>query len=247
MQHENICECGIAANVAMGENVVLGRNITIGEGCVLGHNVVIHDDTVIGARVRIDDNTVIGKLPMRSVNSAVTQIVELEPCRIGDDCIIGTLSVIYRGAQVGRKVLIADQASVREMTSIGEMTIVGRGVVIENKVKIGRRSKIETNAYITALSEIGDGCFIAPEVSFSNDPFLGRTRERFAHHKGVTLLNGARIGVNATILPGIELGEDCLVGAGSVVTRNVSRRSIVFGAPARHRGIVPDNQLLENQ
>lgn len=237
----------VAERIVCGQNVFIGPNVSIGEDCVLGHGVIIHADTRIGSGVRIDDNTVIGKLPMRSPFSAVTRVVELDPCSIEDGCLIGTLVVIYRGAQIGEGVMIADQASVREQTSIGRSTIIGRGVAVENKVEIGERCKIETGAYITALSSIGDRCFVAPEVTFTNDQFLGRTKERFLHHKGVTMLKGARIGANATILPGLTLGEDALVAAGSIVTRDVPSRCIVLGSPARKLRAVPTEQLLENQ
>lgn len=143
--------------------------------------------------------------------------------------------------------MVADLASLRENVEVGEYTIIGRGVTIENKVRVGSRCKLETEAYITALSEIGDGCFIAPEVTFTNDNFLGRTKERFKFHRGVTMHRGARIGANVTVLPGLTLGEDALVAAGSVVTRDVPARKLVMGAPARVRREVPAEQLLENQ
>ncbi len=237
----------VAEKLQCGQNVVIGPNVTIGADCVFGHGVVIHADTRIGSGVRIDDNTVIGKLPMRSPISAVTRIVELDPCSIEDGCLIGALVVIYRGARICAGAMIADQASVREQATIGRSTIIGRGVAVENKVEIGERCKIETGAYITALSSIADACFVAPEVTFTNDQFLGRTRERFLHHKGVTMLKGARIGANATILPGLILGEDALVAAGSIVTRDVPARTTVLGSPARILRPVPVEQLLENQ
>ena len=129
--------------------------------------------------------------------------------------------------------MVADLASIRENVEIGEYTIVGRGVTVENKVKIGKRCKLETESYITALSEIEDGCFIAPEVTFTNDNFLGRTKERFKFHKGVTVKRGGRIGANVTVLPGITIGADALVAAGSVVTRDVPARKLVMGSPAK--------------
>ena len=237
----------IGANVSFGVNCYIDANVTIGENCQIGHGVIIHPDTVIGAGVRIDDHTVIGKRPMKAAASAITKDETLSGCVIGDRCIIGTLVVIYRGCTIEQNVLVADLASVRENVRVGEYTIVGRGVTIENKVTVGKRCKLETEAYITALSEIGDYCFIAPEVTFTNDNFLGRTKDRFKYHKGVTMKNGARIGANVTVLPGITLEEDALVAAGSVVTRNVPARKIVLGNPARVWRDVPTEQLLENQ
>lgn len=237
----------IGANVSFGSNCYIDANVTIGADCQIGHGVIIHPDTTIGSGVRIDDHTVIGKKPMKAAASAVTKDETLSGCVIADRCIVGTLAVIYRGCTIEQNVLVADLASVRENVRIDEYTIVGRGVTVENKVTVGKRCKLETEAYITALSEIGDYCFIAPEVTFTNDNFLGRTKDRFKYHKGVTMKNGARIGANVTVLPGITLGEDALVAAGSVVTRDVPARKIVLGNPARVWRDVPAEQLLENQ
>jgi acetyltransferase-like isoleucine patch superfamily enzyme len=144
-------------------------------------------------------------------------------------------------------VLVADQATIREETHIGEYTIVGRGVVVENKSTVGKKCKLETGCYITAYSEIGDYCFIAPQVTTTNDNYLGRTEERFKHFKGVTVKLGGRIGAGAVILPGLVIGADAVVGAGSVVTKDVPDRKVVVGAPARVVRSAPEEQLLENQ
>jgi UDP-2-acetamido-3-amino-2,3-dideoxy-glucuronate N-acetyltransferase len=181
------------------------------------------------------------------VLSAITTEGELPPCIIEDRCMIGALAVLYRGAMLDEGVMVADLATIRENTRIGAFTIIGRGVAVENRVQIGARCKIETNAYITALSAISDDCFVAPEVTFTNDRFLGRTRDRFRHHRGVTMFQGARVGANATILPGIIIGADALVAAGSIVTHDVAERMTVLGSPARELRPVPAEQLLEHQ
>ena len=119
-------------------------------------------------------------------------------------------------------------------TTISEYTIVGRGVTIENYVKIGKRCKLESESYITAYSELEDYVFIAPSVVTSNDNYLGRTEERFKHFKGITVKKGGRIGANAVILPGKTIGEDALVAAGSVVTKDVPPGETVSGYPAKN-------------
>jgi len=237
----------IGAGTRTGLNTVILEHVRIGDNCEVGHGVIIHPGTVVGNQVRIDYHAVIGKLPMKAALSAITQERQLPPCVIEDGCIIGTQVVIYRGCTLRTGVMVADLASVREDVEIGEYTIVGRGVTVENKVTIGKRCKVETEAYITALSQIEDGCFIAPEVTFTNDNFLGRTKERFKYHKGVTLKRGARVGANVTVLPGLTVGEEALIAAGSVVTRDVPARKIVLGVPARPWRDVPPEQWLDNQ
>jgi len=186
--------------------------------------------------------------------------LNLSPTVIGDNCLIGANTVIYIGANIANNVLVADLASIRENTSIGEYTIIGRGVTVENYVKIGKRCKLESNCYITAFSDLADYVFIAPGVVTSNDNYIGRTEERFKHFKGVTVKKGGfkhfkgvtvkkggRIGAGAVILPGKVIGEDALVAAGSVVTRDVPARKVVMGVPARVIRDVEKEQLIENQ
>lgn len=237
----------VARDVIIGDNVVIEADVAVGAGCVLGHNVVIHSGSRLGARVMVGDNTVIGRHPMHSVRSGIPLVTGYAPCDIRDDVQIGCGCIIYAGALIGERVMIADLATVREAVTIGEETIVGRGASIENRCTIGRRCKLETNAYITAYSELEEDVFVAPMVATSNDNYMARGKERFKHFKGVTVRRGGRIGVHATILPGRTVGEQGVVAAGSLVTHDVPARVIVAGAPARAFRDVPDEQLLENQ
>ncbi len=234
-------------DIQLGEFCVIDDNVEIGSGCVIGNNVVIHQDTKIGKNVRIDDNTVLGKLPMKAANTAVTRLQELPPLRIGDNCIIGTSVIVYRGCSLGEKVLVADLSTVRENVTVGNFTIIGRGVAVENFCKIGSYCKLETNVYLTAYSVVEDRVFIAPCVATSNDNYVGRTEERFKHFKGVTVKQGGRIGVASVILPGLTIGSDSLVAAGALVTRDTPDKVIVAGIPAKPFRDVPDDQLLKNQ
>jgi acetyltransferase-like isoleucine patch superfamily enzyme len=219
----------------------------MGRDCVLGHHVVVGEGCQIGDRVRIDDHAVIGKLPMRAANTAVTREQAYPATVIESEVLIGTGVIIYVGTHIGRSVLIADLATVREDVTIGAYTIVGRGVAIENECEVGSYCKLETNVYITAYSRLENRVFVAPGAITTNDNFVGRTKERFKHFKGVTVKKGGRIGANATILPGKTIGEDSLVAAGSVVTYDTPPRQVVMGAPAKAHGAVPEAQLLENQ
>jgi acetyltransferase-like isoleucine patch superfamily enzyme len=237
----------LAAGVTHGANLVVEENAVIGEGVHLGHNVVIHADTTIGARSVIADNAVLGRRPVRPAGGTLTVADTLAPCVLGARCVVGTSSIVYRGARLGDDVFVADLASIREDVEIGAFTIVGRGVYVENKVRIGHHTKLEANCYITGDSEVGDDCFVAPYVVTTNDNFLGRTKERFKHRKGCTLKTGARVGGGAVLLPGVTVHEDGLVAAGAVVTRDVPAERIVVGVPAGDFRPVPSAQLLRNQ
>ncbi len=237
----------LGEGTTLGEFCVIGAHVSLGRDCKLGHHVVIHADTVVGDTVRIDDHASLGKVPMKAANSATTKDQELPPLTIGELSIVGAGVIVYRGAAVDAKVLMADLSTVRENVTIGRGTIVGRGVTVENFCSVGRYCKLESECYICAYSTLEDRVFIAPGVVTSNDNFVGRTQERFKHFKGVTVKKGGRIGAGSVTLPGITIHEDGLVAAGSTVTKDVPARTLVVGSPARIWREVPVEQWLENQ
>lgn len=235
-------------NVNLGHNVIIEDNVIIGDNVEIGHNVIIRENVQIGDNCKLLDGVILGKMPAKASMSATTGATrELPPLKIGKAVTIGAGCIIYRGAEIGDFAFFGDLATVREDVTVGEGTIIGRGATVENKVSIGKKTKIESNAYITAFSIIEDYCFVAPCVAFSNDNFLGRTEERKKHFGGPILRKGARIGAGSVLLPGVEIGEDALVAAGSVVTRNVPPRMTVLGSPAKLWRKVPEEQLIENQ
>src|SRR5205085_6394074 len=169
------------------------------------------------------------------------------PLELGPGTIVSTGAVVFAGAKLGERVIVGDQACVRERCELGDDVVVGRGSLVENDTSVGARTKIQANAYVTAYSTLEDDVFIAPCVATTNDNFMGRTEKRHELRKGPTIRRGARIGGAAVLLPGIEIGEEAFVGAGAIVIRDVPPRAIVVGSPARQIREVPDDELLENQ
>lgn len=245
----NVIHAGahVGEGTTLGEYVVIEEGARIGKNCEIGHHVVIRAGTVVGDGVRIDDMCILGKWPLRAPNSILPPTGALAPTVIGDGSLLGSMATVYRGATLGSKVLVADQASVRERVCIGDFTIVGRGVVVENDCAVGRYVKLETECYITAYSVIEDRVFVAPQVTTTNDNFVGRTEERKKHFKGVTIRRGGRVGAGSVILPGRVIGVDGQVAAGSVVSRDVPDETVVMGVPARVIRKVKEEQLLKNQ
>lgn len=230
-----------------GEYVIVEAGVWIGAGCELGHHVVVHAGTVLGQGVVVGDHAVVGKQPRPSPTSTVSILEPLPGLVLGDECSIGAGAVVYAGTTVGRQTMIADQAFVREKCVIGDHVIVGRGVTVENETTIGNQVKIQSGAYVTAYMTIEDHVFIAPGVYTTNDNFMGRTPERFKYRRGPTIRHGARIGANTTLLPGVEIGREAFVAAGSVVTRDVAPATLVIGVPARPMRPVPEPEWAENQ
>jgi len=207
---------------------------------------IIHAGTVLGEGVKVLEYAVVGKQPSLSPRST-TKREELAPTEIGDGTVVSTGAVVFAGTTVGSRVILGDQSCVRERVTIGDDVVIGRGSFVENDTTIGAMTKIQAEAYITAYSTLEEHVFIAPCVVTTNDNFMGRTERRHELMRGPTIRRGARIGGGAVLLPGVEIGEEAFVGAGSVVTKDVQSRMLVVGNPARVMRAVAEDELLESQ
>jgi acetyltransferase-like isoleucine patch superfamily enzyme len=209
-------------------------------------SATVYPGTVLGEGVRVLENAVVGKQPSLSPRSTAKR-EPLPPAEIGDGTIVSTGAIVFAGTRIGTRVIVGDQACVRERVDIGDDVVVGRGVLVENDTSIGALTKIQAEAYITAYSTLEENVFIAPCVVTTNDNFMGRTERRHELIKGPTIRRGARVGGGAILCPGIVVGEEAFVGAGAVVTKDVEPRMLVVGNPARVLRSVSADELLENQ
>ncbi|HKP18491.1 MAG TPA: acyltransferase [Gaiellaceae bacterium] len=204
---------------------------------------VVYPGTVLGEGVRVLEYAVVGKQPVLSPRSTAKR-EELPPTEIGDGSIVSTGAVVFAGSRLGARVILGDQACVREHVTLGDDVVVGRGALIENDTTVGALTKIQADAYITAYSTLENEVFIAPCVVTTNDNFMGRTERRHALRKGPTIRRGARVGGGAILCPSIEIGEEAFIGAGAVVITDVPARAVVVGNPARKIRDVPADELL---
>ena len=157
-------------------------------------------------------------------------------------------AIVASSAVIGENVKIWHFVQVREHAEIGDNTIIGTGAYIGRGVKIGKNCKIGNGAQIFEGVTIGDGVFVGPNVCFTNDKYPSAIRED-GKLKGIydweltetQVMQGASIGAGSVIVCGVTVGERSLVGAGSVVTKNVSCDSIVVGNPARIKGAGKDD------
>jgi acetyltransferase-like isoleucine patch superfamily enzyme len=205
----------------------------------------VYEGTVLGDDVRVLEYAVVGKQP--SLGAASTASREpLPPAVIGDGTIVSTGAIVFAGAQLGARCIVGDQSCIRERVTMGDECVLGRGSLIENDTVVGARARIQAGAYVTAYSTLEEDVFIAPCVVTTNDNFMGRTERRRQLMKGPTIRRSARIGGGAVLLPGIEVGEEAFVGAGSVVTRDVPPGVVVVGSPARVLRDVSPEELRAN-
>jgi acetyltransferase-like isoleucine patch superfamily enzyme len=151
---------------------------------------------------------------------------------IGDGATIRSGTVIYPSTRIGHGFRTGHNVLIRENTVIGNYVLIGTNAVVDGNCKIGDDVSVQTNVYITTNTTIEDGVFMGPCSVTSNDKYMVRGAKLI----GPLIKKGARIGANATILPGVVVGEGAVVGAGSVVTRDVGDGETVVGNPARRLG-----------
>src|SRR5438874_6464433 len=171
---------------------------------------IVYPGTVLGEGVKVLEHAVVGKQPSLSPRSTAKRD-PLPPAEIGPGTIVSTGAVVFAGSRIGARVIVGDQACVRERCAIGDDVVVGRGSLVENDTAIGALTKIQAHAYITAYSVLEEEVFVAPCVATTNDNFMGRTERRHDLVKGPTIRRGARVGGAAVLCPGIEVGEEAFV------------------------------------
>ena len=148
-------------------------------------------------------------------------------------------AIVDSTAAISINVKIWAWTHIREGVQIGEEVVIGEMVYVGPHVKVGKRSKIQNSAQIYEPAEIGEGVFVGPGVILTNDKYP-RSIQNNGDSKGpddwekvgVTILTGASIGAGSICVAPVKIGEWAMIGAGSVVTRNVPAFALVAGNPA---------------
>lgn len=154
-------------------------------------------------------------------------------------------AIVSQEAKIGSRTFIWHFTHIREGAMVGKECIIGQGVYIDFNVKVGGRVKIQNGAYIYHGSTIEDGVFIGPGVILTNDKnpravtASGSIKKELDWKSGTIIVRrGASLGAGVVVLPNIEIGKFALVGAGSIVTKNVPDFGLVTGNPSLLRGFV---------
>lgn len=188
-------------------------------------NYRIHPNVTIGRNAVIEDFVIIGA-PPRGKRSG-----EL-PTTIGDGAVIRSHTVIYAGNTIGDNFQTGHHVLVREENKIGDNVSIGTSSVVEHHVTIGSNVRIHTSAFVPETSILEDGCWLGPHVVITNAlyPLSPNVKKEL---RGAIIKKDAKVGANATLLPGVTIGENSLVGAGAVVTKDVPPNKVAAGNPAR--------------
>lgn len=148
---------------------------------------------------------------------------------VGNRAVIRSGTVIYCDVTIGDDFSCGHNVLIREQTRIGDRVVIGTASVIEGRTVIGNDVSLQSLVYVPTGTSIGNRVFIGPATVLTNDRY---PPSRPGALQGPTIFDGASVGANVTILPGIRIGEGSLVAAGAVVTRDVPARKLAIGAPA---------------
>jgi acetyltransferase-like isoleucine patch superfamily enzyme len=159
---------------------------------------------------------------------------DVDPLVLGPGARLRSGTVLYDGTTIGRGLQTGHGVVVREACQIGDDVSIWSNSVVDYGCRIGDRVKIHCNCYVAQFTELENDVFLAPGVTIANDLYPGdqRSAQLMA---GPWIGAGAQIGVNVTILPFVRIGAGAMIGAGSVVTRDIPAAVVAFGNPAMPR------------
>jgi acetyltransferase-like isoleucine patch superfamily enzyme len=225
-------ELELGVGVEIAPNVLVGDRVSLGDGVSIGANAVLGDDIRLGRGVVVEPGAVIGKIPRLTPRSRHPQVSGGQ-VTIGDGAAVCAYALVYVDVTIGAGSVAGDHSVLREGTRIGEQSVFGRSCGTAPGVRIGSRVRVQAGSGLAPGSLVEDDVFIGPSLISLDDDTAGRWQDSQLGPRGVTLRRGARIGGGVTLMPGVEIGEDAMVAAGSLVTCDVAARSLVMGRPAR--------------
>ena len=205
--------CKIGKNVKFGMNVIICDNVSIGDGSIISHNCIIGDSDIKGYK-----------------NS-----YESKETSIGKNSFIRPFTLISQDVKIGDNFQCGDKVLIRSGTTIGDGCSIGTMCDLQGNLSIGNFVRFHSNVHVGMLTEIEDFVWIYPYVVITNDPCppMGKLI-------GTKIKKFSQICTMTTLLPGITIGENSLIGANSLVKDDVGEKEFVAGSPARKISLVTD-------
>ncbi|MBA7509000.1 2,3,4,5-tetrahydropyridine-2,6-dicarboxylate N-acetyltransferase [subsurface metagenome] len=187
--------------------------------------VKIYKNVHLGKNCNISPFVILGKPPLNKKDGELA-------LEIGMNAIIRSFTTIYTGNRIGNNFTTGQNVSIRENNIIGNNVIIGSSSTIEFENVIGDGTHIHSGCFLE-MTKVGKNVFVGPNVVFTDDPHPMKCPHYKECKGGPILEDMVKVGANCTILPGVRIGRNSLIGAGSVVTKDVPPDSVYAGSPAR--------------
>ncbi|MBU4468615.1 MAG: acetyltransferase [Candidatus Omnitrophica bacterium] len=187
---------------------------------MISKTAVVYKNVILGKNCTVEDYAIIG-----TKGSKLKTI-------IGDNAIIRSHTVIYAGNVIGNNFSTGNKANIRENNQIGNDVSIGTNSVIEHHIRIGDRVRIHSQVFIPEYTILEHDSWLGPNVVITNAKYP-KSKNIKKNLKSAYVKSFAILGANATLLPGITIGSRALVGAGSVVVRDIPDGCVVAGNPAK--------------
>lgn len=220
----------IGENVVIGPGVIIGENVTIGDNCYIDTGAILRNHVTIGNDSYVGGQCILGELLSDFFSD---RIPKEHPLRVGAHALIRSGSILYGGSRIGDFFQTGHRVTVREKSCIGDHVNLGTLSDVQGDCVIEDYVHMHSNVHIGMKTHIEKYAWIFPYVVCTNDPTPPSE-----------VLKGAHIGqfavvcTGALLLPGVQIGKDALVAAGTVVTKDVPEMAIVKGNPGKVSGQV---------
>lgn len=209
--------------------------VTIGAGCRIGPFAVVHGGTSLADGARVEEHAVVGKPELGYAVGKTYQGAGAATV-VGAGSVIRSGAIVYAGTAVGSETVVGHHTLLRSFVTVGDRVQLGHNLTVERETQIGHDVRCSPGSHITSSCVLADRVFLGAGVRTVNDRHLiWHDPEREPDLQPPRFECGAKIGSGSVILAGVTVGEDALVGAGSVVTRDVPPHATAYGVPARVR------------
>lgn len=234
----------IGKNLLIGQNSVIEDSVKIGDNVVIGRNAIIKRGMTLGNGCNIEDNVILG---YSNLTRVYKEKAKFDKTDIGDGTLLRSNSIVYIGCDIGTNCKISHSVVIREGTVMGNNTSIGCLVKCEGYASIGNNCSIHSLSSITPFMEIEDFVFMGPGTITINDVIIDYERGIVTEKRGPKIRYGARIGGNSTICPGVTIGREAFVAAGSLVIRDVPDYCKAAGVPARVIGHITEKEKIRKR